>query len=237
MSIHNIQYEGIEIEYELTRKNVKYINLRVNKYGKVVVSAGKNVPFAVIDEFVQSKAFWIITHLAEIEKIKNGLPDGSMYDGKTVYYLGKPYRLTLERGDSRIYLEGDNIFLFSPKMIDNVLKEEYLAWLQARAGEKFEEIMDRIYPMVKEYHIVRPEIKIRNMKSIWGSCTTTGKSIRLNLQLMKAEEACIEQVILHELLHFRYPNHGKSFYDLMDQLMPDWKERKEKLETKFKDGI
>ena len=80
MSIHNIQYEGIEIEYELSRKNVKYINLRVNKYGKVVVSAGKNVPFEVIDEFVQSKAFWIITHLAEIEKIKSGMPDNSLYD-------------------------------------------------------------------------------------------------------------------------------------------------------------
>ncbi|MGM9917261.1 SprT-like domain-containing protein [Anaerotignum sp.] len=237
MSVHNIQYEGIEIEYELTRKNVKYINLRVNKYGKVVVSAGKNVPFEVIDEFVQSKAFWIITHLAEIEKIKNGLPDGSLYDGKIVYYLGKPYRLVLERGESRVFMDGDTICLYAPKMIDDVLKEAYLSWLKTRAEEKFEEIMDRIYPMVKEYHITRPEIKIRNMKSIWGSCTTTGKTIRLNLQLMKAEEACIEQVILHELLHFRYPNHGKSFYDLMDQLMPDWKERKEKLETKFKDGI
>lgn len=237
MSVHNIQYEGIEIEYELTRKNVKYINLRVNKYGKVVVSAGKNVPFEVIDEFVQSKAFWIITHLAEIEKIKNGLPDGSLYDGKTVYYLGNPYRLVLERGESRIFIEGDTICLYSLKMNDAILKEAYLSWLKTCAEKKFEEIMDRIYPIVKEYRIARPEIKIRNMKSIWGSCTTTGKSIRLNLQLMKAEEECIEQVILHELLHFRYPNHGKSFYDLMDQLMPDWKERKEKLDTKFKDGI
>ncbi len=87
MSVHTVQYEGIEIEYELTRKNVKYINLRVNKYGKVVVSAGEQVPFAVIDEFVQSKAFWIITHLAEIEKIRNEISDASLYDGKTVYYL------------------------------------------------------------------------------------------------------------------------------------------------------
>ena len=43
MSRHFIPFEGIEIEYELTRKNVKYVNLRVNKYGKVVVSAGKQV--------------------------------------------------------------------------------------------------------------------------------------------------------------------------------------------------
>ena len=86
MSVHTVQYEGIEIEYELTRKNVKYINLRVNKHGKVVVSAGEQVPFAVIDEFVQSKAFWIITHLAEIEKIRNEISDASLYDGRTADY-------------------------------------------------------------------------------------------------------------------------------------------------------
>ena len=216
---------------------MKYINLRVNKYGKVVVSAGEQVPFAVIDEFVQSKAFWIITHLAEIEKIRNEISDASLYDGKTVYYLGKPYRLRLERGEQRITVAEDTILLSSPKLYSDVLKAEYLAWLKAQAEKKFAEIMDRIYPLVKEYHIARPEIKIRNMKSIWGSCTTTGSTIRLNLQLLKADEACIEQVVLHELLHFRYPNHGKSFYDLLGQLMPDWKARKERLDKNFKDGI
>ena len=223
MSVHTVQYEGIEIEYELTRKNVKYINLRVNKYGKVVVSAGEQVPFAVI--------------LAEIEKIRNEISDASLYDGKTVYYLGKPYRLRLERGEQRITVAEDTILLSSPKLYSDVLKAEYLAWLKAQAEKKFAEIMDRIYPLVKEYHIARPEIKIRNMKSIWGSCTTTGSTIRLNLQLLKADEACIEQVVLHELLHFRYPNHGKSFYDLLGQLMPDWKARKERLDKNFKDGI
>ena len=237
MSRHFIPFEGIEIEYELTRKNVKYINLRVNKYGKVVVSAGKHVPFEAIDEFVRSKAFWIIMHLAEVEKIKNDMPDTSLYDGKTVYYLGKPYHLLLERGEKNIFFEGDVLNFYYPSMKSDVLKEVYLEWLKEEAEKKFEEVMDRIHPMVAEYRIKRPQIKVRNMKSIWGSCTTTGSAIRLNLQLMKADEACIEQVVLHELLHFRYPNHGKSFYDLLEQLMPDWKERKEKLEKNFKDGV
>ena len=54
---------------------------------------------------------------------------------------------------------------------------------------------------------------------------------------MKADEGCIEQVILHELLHFVHPNHSPAFYALLTQLMPDWKERKQRLETKYKDGI
>ena len=75
------------------------------------------------------------------------------------------------------------------------------------------------------------------MRSIWGSCTAAGNSIRLNLQLMKADESCIEQVLLHELLHFVHPNHSPAFYELLTRLMPDWKERKHRLETKYKDGI
>ncbi|MBR4015998.1 MAG: M48 family metallopeptidase [Anaerotignum sp.] len=237
MAFHTVSYEGIEIEYELLRKDVKYINLRVNKQGKVVVSAGKRVPLSVIEEFVQSKAFWIITHLAEIEKLRSQMPDVGLFDGKTLYYLGKPYRLLLERGLAEIRLEKGEIHMSSPKVNSEELRQEYLSWLKRQAAEKFEEIMNRIFPLVEEYNIVRPKISIRNMRSIWGSCTTGGDRIRLNLQLMKADEECIEQVILHELLHFPYPNHGEAFYAAMTRLMPDWKERKQRLETKYKDGI
>ena len=98
MELHAIEYEGIPIEYELIRKDVKYINLRVNKHGQVVVSAAKRVPFSVIEEFVQSKALWIINHLAEVEKIRMAQPSGAMYDGKTLYYLGEPYTLHIAQG-------------------------------------------------------------------------------------------------------------------------------------------
>ena len=89
MSLHTIEYQGVGIEYELLRKDVKYINLRVNKQGRVVVSAGKKVPFSVIEEFVQSKSIWIITHLAEMEKMRSHLQDRQLFTGKKDYFLGQ----------------------------------------------------------------------------------------------------------------------------------------------------
>jgi len=237
MSIHTIKYEGIELEFELIRKDVKYINLRVNKHGKVVVSASKKVPLSVIEEFVQSKSLWIITHLAEIEKIRQNLPPTGFYDGKTLYYLGKPYRLVLSKGPSKIELQGDKIYMSSVSTTENTLHDEYLLWLKKQAYVTFEEVMNRIYPMVEPYGILQPTIQVRNMKTLWGSCTTHGSTIRLNLQLMKASEDCIEQVVLHELVHFRHKDHGHEFYALLTKLMPDWQERKSKLESKFKDGV
>lgn len=237
MSLHTIEYQGIGIEYELFRKDVKYINLRVNKQGRVMVSAGKKVPFSVIEEFVQSKAFWIITHLAEMEKLKSHLPDHTLYRGKTVYYLGLPYRLFLEQGAPAFSFEGETLTMRTPFSEQPALRQAYLSWLKAQALPKFNEILARIYPLAEPYSVPLPAVKIRNMRSIWGSCTAANASIRLNLQLMKADEGCIEQVVLHELLHFVHPNHSPAFYGLLTQLMPDWKERKQRLESRYKDGI
>lgn len=237
MATRAVEYEGIEIEYELTRKDVKYINLRVNKKGEVVVSAAKRVPVQVIDEFVQSKAQWIITHVAEIERIISNLPMTGFYAGKTVYYLGKPYRLEILQGEPDVELEGDEILLTCPKTTENALEEEYLSWLKEQAKPKFQEIMDRIIPLVRVYNIERPEIIVRSMTQTWGSCTVNGNSVRLNVRLMKATEDCIEMVVLHELLHFKFPNHDKVFYEKLDELMPDWKDRSTRLDSRFKDGI
>ena len=237
MSIHTVQYKGIELEFELIRKDVKYINLRVNKHGNVVVSASKKVPFPIIKEFVESKSLWIITHLAEIEKIRQNLPPCGFCNGKTLYYLGNPYCLVISNGPSKIQIQGDKIFMFSTSTTANALHSEYLSWLKEQAKIKFEEILQQIYPLVEPYGILQPTIQIRNMKTLWGSCTTEGNAIRLNLQLMKASQDCIEQVILHELVHFRYKNHGEGFYTLLSLLMPDWKARKNKLESNFKDGV
>ncbi|WP_352399543.1 SprT family zinc-dependent metalloprotease [Anaerotignum sp.] len=237
MSTHTIQYEGIELEFELIRKDVKYINLRVNKHGKVVVSASKKVPLTVIQDFVESKSLWIITHLAEIEKLRQNLPPTGFYEGKTLYYLGKPYQLVLSKGSSHIEIQDDKIQMTSNSTTENALRDEYLLWLKQQAYLKFEKVMDHIYPLVAPYGIKRPTIQVRNMKTLWGSCTTEGNTIRLNLQLMKSSEDCIEQVVLHELAHFLHKNHSEEFYAFLSARMPDWKDRKGKLESKFKDGV
>lgn len=237
MSTHTIFYEGISLEYELTRKDVKFINLRVNKNGEVVVSAPQKAPLKVINEFVQSKTLWIITHIAQIEQIKQERPTANFQNGKTLYYLGKPYHLALEKGAPQIYITEDTLHMTSKKTEEQSLQEEYLQWLRKEGELQFAKSMDTILPLVASLEIARPIIQIRNMRTLWGSCTTKGNTIRLNLQLMKSPVDCIEQVILHELLHFRYPNHSNEFFQALEARMPDWKERKRRLETKYKDGV
>ncbi len=138
MSLHTIEYQGVGIEYELLRKDVKYINLRVNKQGRVVVSAGKKVPFSVIEEFVQSKSLWIITHLAEMEKLKSHLPDSTLFTGKTVYFLGQPCQLSLEQGASCFTFEGNTLHMVTPFSEQAELRQGLSFLAQNTGGAKIQ---------------------------------------------------------------------------------------------------
>ena len=68
-------------------------------------------------------------------------------------------------------------------------------------------------------------VRIRKMKTRWGSCNKTKKYINLNLNLIKKPKICIEYVVFHELAHLIYPNHSKDFYNYLSLYMSDWKER------------
>ena len=70
---------------------------------------------------------------------------------------------------------------------------------------------------------------IRNMKTRWGSCSIHSKKIRINLQLAAKPEECIEYVLVHELCHLLEPSHNERFYYFMALYLPDWENRKKKL--------
>ena len=69
-----------------------------------------------------------------------------------------------------------------------------------------------------------PDITIRKMRRRWGSCSSKGE-VTLNLALIKMPLACIDYVVTHELCHLEAFHHGKPFYRLLAQVMPDWRER------------
>ncbi len=65
----------------------------------------------------------------------------------------------------------------------------------------------------------KPLLKIRKMKTLWGSFSSKG-GITLNRELIKAPRECIEYVVIHELCHLLHPNHVPGFYSLLSSLSP-----------------
>ena len=72
-------------------------------------------------------------------------------------------------------------------------------------------------------------IRIRVMKTRWGSCNYAKGTLNFNLRLIDQPIECIEYVVMHEFAHFVHPNHSPAYHALMSALMPDWKQRKARL--------
>lgn len=237
MTTHTTSFQGLPLEYTLIRKNVKNINLRVNKNGEVMVSAPQKTPLSKIEAFVSSKADWIFSHLTQMEHSLAQEAEDAFVEGKMLYLLGNPYPLKRRLGGFDIELTEEAIFLYTPTTDEGTAKEFYLACLKKIAIPVFQDSLNRVYPLVKDMDVPYPIIKIRNMTSLWGSCSPHTGEIRLNLQLIKADTDCIDQVVLHELIHFIHPNHQEGFQALRQQLMPDWKVRKDRLQNEYKDRV
>jgi len=78
--------------------------------------------------------------------------------------------------------------------------------------EKFKE---EVLTLAEEVGVKPKEIHIQSMQRKWASCSSRGRLTFDKKLLDEAEEVRIK-VILHELLHLKYPNHGKMFKLLLD---------------------
>ena len=220
-----VEANGISLDYELTRKAVKNINLRVKRDGSVCVSAPKAVSVQRVDEFVIRNVEFIRKSREKLALIPEKKQD-------TVYLLGKPYHLVMRSAQrSRVYIEGDDLIVETAKAEET--RRIIEAYEDDLAGQLFPEIVSRVLPLVEAYGVKMPRITVRSMTTRWGSCTPARGTIRLNTRLVRYPIECIEQVALHELCHFVHPDHSMDFYALMTRLMPDWKQRKALLEKRM----
>ncbi len=75
------------------------------------------------------------------------------------------------------------------------------------------------------------EYLMRRMKTKWGSCNPTAKTILLNTDLAKKPRECLEYIVVHELVHLLEPTHNERFIKLMDQHMPKWQSHRQLLNS------
>ena len=240
MERHSVIYQEKTIEFELYRKNVRNINLNVKPDMTIMVSASPEVPLEFILNFVKRKAAWILKSMGYFRNVQSEYSSQKEYvSGESFKYLGRQYRLKVEEADiNEVKYKGGYIYLLLKDSSNTKKKEQLMEkWFRNKADIHFNKALDKVYPLVEKYGVKRPRIVIRSMKARWGSCIKDKNIIILNYELIKAPKYCIEYVILHELIHFKYHNHDNEFYNFLTVLLPDWKERKAILDEEVVRGL
>lgn len=101
-------------------------------------------------------------------------------------------------------------------------------WLRSRARLEFSRMIERWWPAFAAFATQRPQLRIKKMRTRWGSLSQRGY-INLNLALMQLPEHLLELVVVHELCHLKHFDHGPGFRSLMSQCLPDWQTREQEL--------
>lgn len=230
MEKHQIEYANKVIDFVVIRKKVKNVNLNVKPDMTIEVTANDRVPIDFISNFVKSKGSWIIKnvgHFKDVQPLKQS--EREYVSGETFKYLGKQYRLRVEQTNDEETVKYFRGFIYLyVKDTDHVNRKAKLLdeWYREKAQKIYKESLEKMYPLVQKYGVEKPEIDVRLMKARWGSALTDKHTILLNSELIKAPKYCIDYVVLHELIHFKYNDHSEKFYQMLSTLMPDWEKRK-----------
>ena len=232
MAGHQILDYGSEsIAFNLSFSPRRRLSIAVEPTGDVIVKAPVDTSLETVLEHLHRKAGWIIRQRDGFASFGPVMPPKRYVSGETHRYLGRQYRLRVRDGDEASVKLIGRFFeiVTTDKSNTTAVRKQLESWYRSHAqqvfGQHFAECLQSSYFRKLD----APRWSIRRMKRRWGSCTKSG-SILLNLLLVQASPLCIEYVITHELCHLVHHSHDTKFYRLLGRVMPDWRERKRKLE-------
>jgi hypothetical protein len=99
-------------------------------------------------------------------------------------------------------------------------------WYRERLREQLPGLIARWAPRVG---VDVAEVRIRKMKTRWGTCNIHARRIWLNLELAKKPPECLEYILVHEMVHLLERHHNERFRELMDRAMPTWRLHRDRL--------
>ncbi|MCB9324008.1 MAG: M48 family metallopeptidase [Lewinellaceae bacterium] len=231
MTKDQIQYGTSTIEYTLEFADRKTLGIRVHPDKTVQVIAPLDSQMDQVKEKVKKKAPWILKQQDFFLSFHPITPPRNFVSGETHLYLGRQYRLKLIESDKEfVKLNAGKIEVFVQSKADKSKIEKLLKnWYKQKAEIHFNQLFETNVPIAKKFYSGTPTLKYRWMKKRWGSCDQNGQ-ILLNLELIKASKKSIEYVIIHELCHLVHLNHSRAFYQILEEIYPDWRRTKDALE-------
>lgn len=179
---------------------------------------------------VEKRLAWIRTQRRNFAAMNAVRPTLRYVNGATHRYLGRQYRLKITQGSpTQVLLRGGYLNVQVGESTEAEVKKALDAWFRDHSLDQFTRRLKNWEKWCQNRKLPAPRLRLRAMAKRWGSAMKDG-TICLNPALIRTPSVCVDYVITHEICHLRHPDHGKAFWSLLGQLVPDWKARKQRLE-------
>ena len=213
--------DGSEIIYELTRKPVRNINLRVKEDGTLRISANSRVSVKRIEDFIISEQDFIRRATARLAQRRSE----SEITHDRLRWLGREYPVHIISSSRECaVLEQEEIRVFTrhpePEHIQLLLR----SFLADSFTQLCRELNDEVRSTLISRGLAPPptQITIKDMKSRWGSCTWTKGHISINFRLAAYPRETVLSVFWHEYAHYWHHDHSERFYAFLDKHFPEY---------------
>ena len=228
-----ISYGKTEIPYRIRRSSQRTtVAVTVAPGEGVVLVAPPEATVPRLDRVVRQKANWIVDRLRHVAQIEAEPIKKEFISGESFSYLGRSYRLKVEKGINPMPTKLDRGWLRVqvPRELSAAaraahVREAVEAWYQEHAQTR---IAERVEHWSEKSGLVPASIIVKNQSKRWGSCDARG-NLRFNWRIVQAPLSLLDYIIVHELAHLRHRNHTKAYWALLGKLMPDYEARRASL--------
>jgi predicted metal-dependent hydrolase len=228
----SLDYGSGRIDYRVVRRDRKTLEIAVEPDASVVIAAPASASREAIEAMLRKRAAWVTRQQRFFAQFMPRVPERQFVPGETHLYLGRQYRLKVIPHVQQAVKLSHGYFMvqthrpLSPDVTKGLIED----WYRQKAHAKFAERIEVVLKRFPDSELRRPRgLVVKHLKQRWGSMSP-GARLLLNRRLIEAPVDAIDYVIAHELCHVTEPHHGAAFFDLLQQVMPDWGRRKLRLE-------
>jgi len=210
-----------DITYSLARSDRKTMSIYVEPDGRVSVRAPKNLEIRKINKILDLKSYWIYTSLSEVEQLNGSKVKRQMIGGEGFLYLGKSYRLKINKELATPLALTQGYFNLDENHISKA-KSHFINFYKEEAKKI---IPERVDYYKKKLGVNPNKIRVMELKNRWASRGKGG--LNFHWKMILAPISIIDYVIVHELAHYLKEDHSDEFWEIVESIMPNYKDKKE----------
>jgi predicted metal-dependent hydrolase len=213
---HELDLLGETISYEIRHSEdatKPRIDVDIHGVRVILPTESDEHPETLLSE----NAAWVVEKKRKYDAYHEQVPDRSFEEGAFFPYLDEPHQVAVEQRPASDVLDGE-LKLAEHHVEQTSVKQSLKSLYRRKAREKFEA---RAEHFADQMDATVREIEIRNQRTKWGSCSSSG-TMGLNWRLMMAPPEIIDYVVIHELAHLREQNHTKYFWRIVGEHDPDY---------------
>lgn len=215
-----------DVRIEMVRKPIRNLHLSVYPPdGRVRISAPERATVEAVRLFAIKRLGWIRRQQKKLRTQERESPREYL-PRESHYVWGRRHLLIVIERDSAPAIE------LTPRRLRLHIRPGTEPQRRGELLESWyrEQLRLALPPLLgaweKRLGVHPNHIYVQRMKTRWGGCNHASRNLRLNTELAKKPIECLEYILVHELAHLREPTHNAHFMALLDQWMPQWRERR-----------